>query len=54
MNQNTQNYNSFTYIFIVFAFLSVRVFSVTICALVGGVGLTHNLTHPTPTVSLGN
>ena len=54
MNQNTQNYNFFTYIFIIFAFLSVRVFSVTICALVGGVGLTHDLTHPTHSVSLGN
>ena len=54
MNQNIQNYNSITYIFIVFAFLSVRVFSVTICALVGGVGLTHDPTHPTHTVSLAN
>ena len=54
MNQNAQNYNSFTHIFIVSAFLPVRVFSVTICALVGGVGLIHDLTHPTHNVSLGN
>ena len=54
MNQNNPNYNSFTHIFIVFASLPLRAFSVTIFALVGGVGLTHDLTHPTRNVSLGS
>ena len=54
MHQNTPNYNSNTHIIIILAFLPVRDFSVTIWALVGGVGRTQDLIHPIHDVSLGN